>query len=919
MNRRLRYISFVVAVSIFILILKLNASFILEVIAINKLEKIGAKNVTLQIAETGLSEITIQSLGLVLEGGTHRYDLDARNINVSYSFPEVLAGNIQKLSAENMAIDIKSLNIAREEDNEIHLADVYQSVSGAIKNSPVDFIELMQIKLNYETGMTQHEHVMINGYVSASKERVLGRVEIDSEVFKTNILDFDLNVTGTSTVKVTKQGASPDTPYIKAQANTIHVDDAGMRGEFAVDIDIGTVQAIMKALGIEPVNGNIQGRLHTEGPFRIPFTTDEVHETAPWWEANTRLSLSSASIENIGDEIEALIPVRLTLYKEKLTWRFTQQATVSGYPEVEKIDHKDVKAATEKHGRQRMLMTFPVGSQGELMFEGGGFTIATPNKQEVLRLMYGDKAPEFSADVIIKSMQIKTRPQLNVRLETDHQFRLASISPIPTNRVEFVGKGTIELVDKQLKVQLAPSSTFTLGRINQGKSVINSVSAELINQAGCYYTREAGRWSCLPFSLHMNVSGINHQSLHLNNMIVKAGIEALNGNQKKWVLKLNCESPDWLIKIAHDRDERFIKLDQVSALLSASNEALHTEISIQAGNKAAQLDMVASHSLRAGYGNLDYVLAPLLFEQNASEIMAIYDAWPDNIFINGGQIKAKGEISWRRAANDSAAYTLQQHSEVALKSLSGVYDEIPFTGVDSHFVLSGIEPMKIESVPAIKIEKLDPGTPIKDVHLVVKSMLEKGRSPIMNIPELSMRVLDGNVTGKEIEIDLNRAENPFNLQISNINVEALLALEQQEGLYGTGLIDGNLPLVLTDKGIFMQGGKIEARQPGGKLRYTPDERIKGMAVSNKGLELLVKAMEDFNYNVLSAKADYTPDGSLKMKVELKGHNPELENGRPVHLNVDIEDNILALMRSLRLAGEISETISDKVQQRKQGN
>jgi hypothetical protein len=60
--------------------------------------------------------------------------------------------------------------------------------------------------------------------------------------------------------------------------------------------------------------------------------------------------------------------------------------------------------------------------------------------------------------------------------------------------------------------------------------------------------------------------------------------------------------------------------------------------------------------------------------------------------------------------------------------------------------------------------------------------------------------------------------------------------------------------------------------------------------------------------------EYQPDGTLKLRLEIKGNNLLVENGRPIHLNLNLEQNVLQLLESLRYVDGLSGTIDEKVQQ-----
>ena len=99
----------------------------------------------------------------------------------------------------------------------------------------------------------------------------------------------------------------------------------------------------------------------------------------------------------------------------------------------------------------------------------------------------------------------------------------------------------------------------------------------------------------------------------------------------------------------------------------------------------------------------------------------------------------------------------------------------------------------------------------------------------------------------------------------------------------------------------------------GSIRYNPaagTEQLKQNPITGIALD----ALRDFRYSHLSAGVNFTPDGRLTINLQLKGTSPELDTSRPVHLNINTEQNLLSLLKSLRYAQGVSEKIDNKVRQ-----
>ena len=69
--------------------------------------------------------------------------------------------------------------------------------------------------------------------------------------------------------------------------------------------------------------------------------------------------------------------------------------------------------------------------------------------------------------------------------------------------------------------------------------------------------------------------------------------------------------------------------------------------------------------------------------------------------------------------------------------------------------------------------------------------------------------------------------------------------------------------------------------------------------------------------MLSSKLDYEPSGKLLFNVRLEGKNPAVEQGRPIHLNLNLEEDLPALLASIQLSNHVSETIQERIRQRLQ--
>jgi len=92
------------------------------------------------------------------------------------------------------------------------------------------------------------------------------------------------------------------------------------------------------------------------------------------------------------------------------------------------------------------------------------------------------------------------------------------------------------------------------------------------------------------------------------------------------------------------------------------------------------------------------------------------------------------------------------------------------------------------------------------------------------------------------------------------------------------------------------------------------EKIRALGRANPAMTLVAEALEDFHFGLLSSDLGYDEQGKLRMALRLEGRNPSVEKGRPIHFNINLEEDIPALLTSLQLTDRVNESIRQRVQQ-----
>lgn len=184
----------------------------------------------------------------------------------------------------------------------------------------------------------------------------------------------------------------------------------------------------------------------------------------------------------------------------------------------------------------------------------------------------------------------------------------------------------------------------------------------------------------------------------------------------------------------------------------------------------------------------------------------------------------------------------------------------------------------------------------------------KNNPSMLSLSNFSAGFMAGSVAIDKVDYDMKTRSAQTVLVLNNIPLQKLLDLQGMKKIYATGSIRGTIPVVMKEGGFEIPAGSMDAEQAG-KIIYatTPEERT----AANESLRFTYEALSNFLYSELLSSIRMTPDGQSHIQLQLKGVNPSFQEGRPVHLNLNVEQNLLDLLKSLTISTSIEEAISEK--------
>lgn len=351
---------------------------------------------------------------------------------------------------------------------------------------------------------------------------------------------------------------------------------------------------------------------------------------------------------------------------------------------------------------------------------------------------------------------------------------------------------------------------------------------------------------------------------------------------------------------------------ELTANFAADPQRATLQTTLRAAEQAVVLEAKGMHQFATGHGHADLTLVPVVFSDAGFVLSRLLKSWPYPFDITAGRMSGSGRLVWQQA------FDLQ--GVVQLDKLGGHYNQLAFAGLSGEVALANGEGLRTSKNAQLHVDVVDVGFPVEKMEVrFALAPQPKTVVPIVRVQQFAAQLLGGRVQSAPFELDFGRDKNTFVVQLERIGLNDIMKLEQQEGLQGSGMLDGQIPIEISSEGIVVTHGQLSARAPGGTIRYTPTVKVAALAQSNPSVSMIVKVLSNFQYQVLDVITDYKRGGDLTLQVHLEGNNPDWQAGQPVHLNLKLEENIPALLRSLQLSDDISERVRKRYQNIPKGN
>ena len=267
-----------------------------------------------------------------------------------------------------------------------------------------------------------------------------------------------------------------------------------------------------------------------------------------------------------------------------------------------------------------------------------------------------------------------------------------------------------------------------------------------------------------------------------------------------------------------------------------------------------------------------------------------------------GSLTAQGDGVWSDG-------NLAGRGALQVRGLGLKREDITLQGLDLDLALDSLWPPRSLPNQRLTIQRVESALPIETIAASFR--LLPGDPAKVDIADLGFTMAGSRFQIRQALIDPAAGRHDLRLELASLDLQSLLGEVDIEGLSGSGRLSGVLPVAVTGETVVIRQGGLQSLGPG-VLSYrrdsvgpggpalpdAPPEEEDAIALFKDPVELTMRALENFHYDHLAIGIDKQADGQAALKIQLEGKNPDLLDGYPFNLNINLTGDVSPVLEAL---------------------
>ncbi|MCA9471588.1 MAG: YdbH domain-containing protein [Nitrospirales bacterium] len=903
--------------------------FIATALLQEELSKNGFKHITIQLGYPRTNTFQVQELAFEKDIAETLYKCTLHDMTFTYRLTELFNGQLQ-----HIAIERGSVTIGRPVAADVSTGqDVTDETSASPEQAPpltldellkpfpiLPFSQLRigEISIHRSSDDSPLQNISLSGTLDHHDGKWQAQIGVDGA----EIPSYEFTLSGTSLGDAMVSLHSPTTTpstlaQFSSQAKPV-ADNTHIQGTLTANIG-NVITLAERFYPIDQELSKLAGTLSLSWTSTIPQTTKLdtfITTVSKTLDGTFQVQATLPQLQGHANNLKVAAQGWFSAAHDRVAWTILENSYASTNIRIDQAMIPEPARSIIPRKDHHLSITFPRPLKGAIEFQ--------------------KQAPFVTADGLVQSeyripdSPVKLRASLTHAsghsfedLMAEGEFLLSGMldrqlePDIPAKRLEWNFSGALAMNNQTMRVSLRPRSFLQASLPPIKEFHIPEATLTFVQPFTISYDLNHQLWNAEPSFLRLTTPQISWQDMTIQVQDTKLTMKQLKGSLSTW------ETQGQVVLLGIETANKNIVPPKTNwkFAFSAQPRLFQVKFLGQSSDKQLSLYGHINQNMISKEGTLALKLTPVSLSPMGINLKEIINPWPNPVDITSGQLSGESQVTWTVPSDSDSGSSpqLAAKANISIDGLSGHYDNIIFDSLSTNMTLVTADSWAMAQPAPVRLNKLETGVTISNMSMMLDLEAFPGSTlPRVHIRDFSAQLFDGEMGIKEFTFIPSKARHEFTLQAKGLDVGKILKLEQQEGLKGTGLLDGNIPLVLTEEGVEVLDGLLSARPPGGIIQYhTGEGTADVLKNTNENMNLVLQALSNFHYDVLTIGADYDHTGTLLLRTKLQGKNPALYSGKPIHFNLNVEENIPALLKSLQVAKDIEGRIEKLIQRSEQ--
>lgn len=389
---------------------------------------------------------------------------------------------------------------------------------------------------------------------------------------------------------------------------------------------------------------------------------------------------------------------------------------------------------------------------------------------------------------------------------------------------------------------------------------------------------------------------------HLNDLHIRIGkVESkiLNNDGKLFNIKTNFK----------EMVVEYLKMQPVTKLYGRLDGDFSTEkaeLKLYADDGVGQFIIKSSLSKTKEDYAIEASLHPLKFD---GVLYSLKEAFP---FVNKWQIgNETGEIGANLTLEYEDGSWKKQFAQLMVKDFGFDTEYASIGGVNTVVETEQLFPLKL-SAQKIFIAGSDFVAPLENIFVEYEFDQQKQK---LAIEDFSLGFAKGVMKLNDVNLYLNKEKQVLDLKAKNVDLLTLFNQTNLKGIEASGHLNGHAQIGIfkTQPYIRILDGILESNEAG-YFKYSPSEMPAFLRnPTNIGLIQLKQALNNFHYDEIRLLLDVADQKSQQIKLKAIGKNPDFYDGKPIHINLNLEGQVENVLRQNLQTYQVPDQIKEKLE------